>query len=46
MKKKPDCLNCVYKHFDQDDGHCYMFREPPKDFCAQFTKLQIKEQTK
>lgn len=39
---KADCDNCFYKDFGDDGGHCYMFRNPPGEFCGQFKQHERK----
>jgi hypothetical protein len=43
--KTMNCGNCFYKQINQDGGHCYMFKEPPTGYCAQFilSLVQIKK---
>lgn len=32
-----DCSKCSYMKMPHAGGHCYMFKDPPGDFCAQLT---------
>lgn len=41
MEKLHDCKVCEFTKFNEEEGHCYMFREEPAETCGKFTPTKL-----